>query len=141
MSSEKTLEQRRDERKAAIEESRIAQRAVDLEAIDPLEVEHGDTNVAIVEVPFTPGLPTMAAARTPTDPEMKRYQHRVKIKKVDGEMPDFNAAYVELATSTLIYPDADTFAKMAAARPAIKFQLGLAAVKLAQAVEQAQGKG
>lgn len=135
------VEARRDARKVALEEYRVAQREIDLEAIDPLEIEHGDTNVAIVEVPFSPGLPTMAAARTPTDPEMKRYTHRVKIKNATGEMPDFNAAYIEIASCTLIYPDAETFAKMVAARPALKFQLGLAAVKLAQAVEQASGKG
>lgn len=137
----RALEEKRAARKAAAEDAEKAQLAIDLEAVDALEEEFGYNEIVAMRVPHVPGLPVMVAARCPTEPEMKRYKHRLKLKKIDGDMPDYNFAQAELAESTLKYPDKDTFAKLCAVRPAIKEQLGSAAAKLAQAHSEAEGKG
>lgn len=129
----------RRERKEALQAQADEQRAADLEAVNELEVEHGDTNVVMLDVPFTPGLPTCIAARTPNDAEIKRYRHRLRAHK-EGEKPDTVRAAEELADLVRIYPDADAYSKLRAARPGIHVQLGSAAVKLAAAREESEGK-
>lgn len=141
MSTLAEIEARRADRKAALAEQRDEQRATDLTALDELEASLGDNSVASIDVPFTPGLPTLAACRKPTPAEMKRYRHQTKIKKIDGEMPDMAGPAELVADSCLKYPDEATFKKMCEERPGIKVQLGLVALKLASAESAAEGKG
>jgi hypothetical protein len=134
------VESRRAARKAELAEKRDAQRILDLEAIDALEIEHGDSNVAVLDVPYTPGLPTCVAARCPKPEEIKRYRSRLKAKK--GEQVDAVEAAEELASICRVYPsDSEVYARMLSARPGIHVQLGVAAVGLAAGSEEARGKG
>jgi hypothetical protein len=134
------IEARRAARKAGLQEPRDEQRAADLEAVDALEIEHGDSNVATLEVPFTPGLPTLLAARCPKPIELKRYRDTVKTKK-DGTPGDPIGAAIMVGGVCRVYPDAETFAKVLEARPGVDVQLGLAALKLASAKAEDEGKG
>jgi hypothetical protein len=132
----------RAERKKALQAQADAQRAQDLEKINELEVEHGDTNVIVLDVPYTPGLPTCVAARTPTDPEIKRYRHRVNEGRKGQEIDPKAAqrASEELADVVVIFPSKDDFEAICKARPAVRAQLGAASTKLSQAREEAEGK-
>jgi hypothetical protein len=130
------VEDKRAARKAALASARNTQRALDLVAIDELEVEHGDSNVAIIELPFVEGLPTCAAVRTPKRPEVKRYQDRIKRdKSATAEAAE------EIGKVAVIYPsDPDVVAKLYDSRPGLPVQLGVAALNLATGKDADEGK-
>jgi hypothetical protein len=128
-------------RKALLKEQYEAQREKDIEQLDALETEHGDSNVAYEDFAFIPGLPTLAVVRCPSEPELKRF--RYKVKPVKGEVDAMQAidASEELATCCIIYPDKDTYARMKAAKPGIHVRLGTAALGLVQGSIAEKGKG
>jgi len=128
------------EREAEIAEERAEQMLVDLDAIDALKSELGHSNVAVVELPFTPGLPVLIAARCPTPAESKRFQDRLK-EGAEGEKPDPIAAAREVGASCRKYPDDETWARVLAARPGVLVQLGGEALKLVIGKTRAAGKG
>lgn len=129
------LQAERDRKKAEFKAARDAQELIDLEAIMQLESEHGDESMVVLDVPFTPGFPVKIAARLPLPQEIKRYRARVKVKD-----PDAVGAAEEVADVTLIYPNKDVFDKMCALRNGIKSPLGVAALKLASAKSESEGK-
>lgn len=136
------IEARRAARKAEQDAAAADALAVDLEAIDALEVEHGDSNVKVLRAPFTPGLPTCVAVRTPKPAETKRYRTRVKPRPENQKyQPDYVAAAEELADCCLIYPDAERYKALCEARPGLGVQVGLLALGLATGSEEAEGKG
>jgi hypothetical protein len=135
-------------RKAAIEEKRAARKAelsadeseqhvTDLEAIDALEVQHGDSNVHVLRVPFTPGLPVLVAVRAPKPPEVKRFRARVKSEDKDQAIH----AAEELGESCVIYPDRETFAQLLKERPNLNVDCGTKALSLVVAKSDSEGKG
>jgi hypothetical protein len=131
------IQERRAARKAALAELELEQRAIDLAAIDALEQEHGDGNIAIREVTYSEGLPVLAAVRCPTGVEMKRYKDRLR----EGAKPDGIRAAEEVASSCIVYPTGDDRAKLLAARPALLTELGNAATSLASGRAVEEGKG
>jgi hypothetical protein len=133
-------EERRAARKAEARKAFEAQRVLDLDAIDALEIEHGDSSVGVINVPYADGLPTCAAVRCPKPAEMKRYRARIKPKH-EKDQPDTVAAAEEIAATCLIYPDKDVFASLCLARPGLGAQLGAKAVGLALGSDDAEGKG
>jgi hypothetical protein len=135
-----TAAERRAARKAELADKAAEQREIDLDAIDALEVEHGDSNIAVLTVPFTPGLPVMVAARCPKPAEIKRYQTRVRTKK-DGSAGDPIAAAEEIAACCRVYPDGDSYDALCTARAGLNVQLGVAAITLSAAKDEAEGKG
>jgi hypothetical protein len=135
-------EAKRAEARDVVKEKWSVQKLLDLDAIEPLEAEHGPTNIAILDVEFTDGLPACCACRTPEDSEMKRYRHSVKPKKQDEHITaNMSSAAEELAHVTLVYPTREVFAEMCKARPGIKAQLGALAVRLGTGKAEAEGKG
>lgn len=133
-------EARRAARKAELEAQRKAQHEIDIEALDALEVEHGDSSVEAINVPFTPGLPTMVIVRAPKQVELKRYRDMVKPRK-NGEQGDSVAAAEALASLCLLYPDRETFAKICDARPGVHAQSGATAIQLAVGKSSEEAKG
>lgn len=129
-------EARRAERKAATAAARAEQYAKDLEQIDALEEEHGEDRIAVLTMPsFRQGLPTVVVAGTPQPLVYKRFKQQIVSASDDASRR--TDAMDLLATSCLLYPDKETYAKMREAWPAIHDGLGLEAVKLGQQV----GKG
>lgn len=133
------IEARRAERKAALEKQRKAQRVIDLEALDTLEIEHGDSNVAAVGVPFTPGMVTMAIVRVPKPAELKRYRSRITPDS-KGHMGDMVAAAEEVAAVCRVYPDTEAYEALCEARPGLHVEMGLKALKLGSGREADEGK-
>jgi hypothetical protein len=134
------IQKKRADRKAALADQELAQRALDLEAVDALEVQHGDSNIDVVDVAYTPGLPTCFAVRVPTDPEMRRYKSRLK-GIANSKDVDAIAAAEELGESCLVYPAADVREQMKAARSGALSICGTAALKLCQGRLSSEGKG
>ena len=132
------IEARRSERSKSDELSQKRQRLIDLAKIEELEIELGESNLAKIEVPYTPGCVTIVAARTPTKPEIKRYRFRTRDQKVKpDQIPDTSEGAEELALSTFRYPagddgkpDKEAFEKLCTARPGLLAQLGYAAAAL-----------
>ncbi len=133
------LEAARAERKAKLANAEAEQRLADLLAIDRLEQEHGDSNVAVLESPFTAGLPVMLAVRVPNRAELKRYRDMLKPDKQGRS--DAVAAAILIGKACLIYPAPDVFDAVLEARPGVDVQLGVAAVNLAAARASEEGKG
>jgi|GEM_PF-5023240 hypothetical protein len=130
------VEARRAARKAEQASKRAEQRVLDLEALDGLEVEHGDSNVAHLDVDAGPGLPTLAAVRCPRPAEVKRYQARLREKH-----PDPVAAAEEIGAACLVYPPAgEQRSALLAARPGLPVQLGTLALELATGRAADEGK-
>lgn len=139
MATEDEIQARRSARKAAQRDEQQAQRCLDLEALDALEQEHGDTSVKAIEIPYTPGLPTMVICKAAYAIALQRYRDSVKAQG-DGRTPDYVKAGEQLASLCVVYPDADTYAKVREARPGVHLQLGMAALELATGRAQAEGK-
>lgn len=139
-------ERARAKRKADIKVKRDAQRLIDLTAIEEIEVSLGDSNVTVIDIPYTEGLPTCIACRTPADPELKRYRHRVAsgaVKNEEGKATDPLAgvrAAEELADLVRVYPPDAEYAQIRKARPGVHLQLGTAAVALAVGRREQEGK-
>lgn len=136
MASIKEIEERRAKRKEAHEAERAAQYALDLEALDALEVEHGDGRVSsLTPESFVPGLPTFAVVRVPSALEMKRFRDKVRRDpKSTGEGLD------ELAAVCIVYPDRETYERMRVAFPGMHDSIANRAVKLAEAKTEAEKK-
>jgi hypothetical protein len=132
------LQERIDAQDAALAEAKAEQLPADLAAFVAARDEHGVSNVARLFVPVTPGLPTFALARAPNVNVVKRY--RDNVRPAPDKTPDTLGAAEQVCGATLVYPEPDVFAKMCAARPGLKAQLGLAALALASASETASGK-
>lgn len=127
------IEAERAARKKATADATDTQKAIDLAAINALEIELGDDNLAIVEVPYEPGCVTMVACRCPSTPETKRYRYRARDrqgKRNETVSGDPIEAAEELAESALKYPDLEAFNKVCAARPGLKAQLGALTISL-----------
>ena len=140
MSKSEEIQVRRAARKAELDKQESVQAAIDLEAIDALEVEYGDNNIAVIVVPFTPGSVTRVACRTPKPEEIKRYRYRVKPKKL-GDVPSSQEAASELAAVTVVYPAKEAWDRVLGERPGLDTQLGQRAVALAVGEEESEGKG
>ncbi len=132
MASIEEIEKRRADRKAKLREAEDAQKAIDLEALDACEEAHGDTSVCFVEVPYTPGLPTMVIGRMPRPVELKCYRQSIKVAGKTVDIQASNEAADTLGKQIRIYPEAEVFEKMCAARPDIASMLGARGTKLAQ---------
>jgi len=141
MSTLSEVNKRRADRKEALRVQEDTQRALDLEAIDALEIQFGDSNVTVVDVAFTPGQATCFAVRTPSDPEMKRYKSRIKGVANSKEIDAVGAAE-EVGESCLIYPaDPELRAAMKLARPGALAACGTEALKLGNGRAASEGKG
>ncbi len=140
------IEAKRAARRAASDTASEEQRANDLEAIDVLEGQLGDSNVSTITVPYSDGLPVVAAVRCPKPAEMKRYRDRTKVQLANpGQRkppaaPDLVAAAEELALVCLIYPSREAFEAMCEARPGLCAQAGVMAAELALGKQDEESK-
>lgn len=139
------VEAKRAARKAAAEACREVQLASDLDAIDSIEAERGDSNVAVIRLPYTRDLPAAVAVRVPSLAEMKRYRDRVRPSK-DGRNRDVQPDQVqpaeEIGATCRVYPTDETvFRALCEARPGLLVQMGVRALELGSGREESEGKG
>lgn len=119
-----------------LSEQEQEQEIADLEAINELEIQHGDSNISVLRVPFSPGLPVLLAVRTPKEPEVKRFRARVKSEDKDQQ----TAAAAEIGEACLVYPSREVFAQLAKIRTNLPVDAGTSALKLSVASKDAEGK-
>ncbi len=129
------IRKQRADRQEALLKAEEAQVVVDLTALDAFETELGDSNVAFLKVPFSPGLPVHMIARKPTKPELLRYRAQVKERPRNGKAPEAEKTPTEaceiVADACRIYPaDDETYERLCAERPGARAQLGQLALKL-----------
>jgi hypothetical protein len=137
MATVEEIEARRAARKAELETQRQAQLAKDLEALDELEVEHGDGQIVRVDLNFyTPDLPTMVLARVPRPAEFKRYQDQCS-KKNEGAIV---AATNLLGESCVVYPDKETYARVREKHAGVHVVLATRAVNACAGRQAEEGK-
>jgi hypothetical protein len=147
MSEEKKKPETREERKARIELEKTAQKELDLERINELEIEWGDENIKVLEVNYTEGFPVLLAVRTAKPAELKKYRADMSgaLKGVGGKASfdgsSANKASENLGTLTCVYPDREVLLALAEKRPAILADLGNASVELAKTSLENEGKG
>lgn len=127
------IEARRAARKDSIEQQRKLQLVKDLEALDRLEVEHGDAAIVRIDIPrWQPGLPTMALYRLPTKAENKRYEDTIARGPDNKRSVRAVKAGHDLATVAQIYPERATYRKMCEALAGLHLN---ASVAIRQAFE------
>lgn len=132
------IEARRAARKAATELAREEQRVKDMEALDSLEIEHGDGRVVAIDLGFfDPGLPTFVVARMPAPIERKRYEDMC-VRKTDGAALE---AAKMLASVCVVYPDKDTYEKVKERCTGIHTTVALEAIQLGAGKRREEGKG
>lgn len=135
---------RRKALRAALEEQRKAQLLEDLDAIENLEVELGPANIETLETVYTTGIPALVAVRNPKKAEIDRYQDSIK-PETKGQkivVGDIAKAQAQLGGACLVYPprDSELHKQLLELRPAIKVQAGQAALAIAEARREAEGK-
>ncbi len=136
------IEARRAARKADIATAREAQLAVDLEALDALEVEHGDGKVERLDVErFVPPHPTFIVLRTPSSVQYKRFCDQVSRAAKHGDPKARRDAENMLGESCWVYPaDAEQRKAMLDEFPGLLLSVAIRAAKLVEANEVEEGK-
>lgn len=135
------LEAVRAERAKAAEDRANAQRVVDMTAVLDLEERHGASGVKVIRLPVAAGLPTLIVARRAQPAEHKRYRAQQALdKKGRVDMGAINTAAEMVADLVVVYPDAETYARVRETFPGVHAQAGLAAIKLAEGREDDEGK-
>lgn len=143
MSTIQEIEERRAARKAELAAKKAAQAATDLEALDALEVEHGDDSVAAIEVGrYVENLPTMAVIRAPSAAEYKRFSDQIAKSVQKDNAQQRREAAAMLAASIVVYPaDAGARASLFDAFPGLVNSIVIEATKLVEGKAREEGKG
>jgi len=134
------INRKRADRKAALAVQREVQELTDLQAVDTLECEYGDTGVAIIRVPYAPGRVTCAVVRTPKSIELKRYQDRVRPRGSDGALGDTVKAASELGMACVVDPTGDSLASLVDSLPGLPTQFGVEALQISNGRAIVEGK-
>ncbi len=137
------IEARRTARREKINEARRAQYAIDLEAFDALEEEHGDAVKMLEVTGFVPGLPTLIVIKSPGGTSFyNRYKDQVR--KSNNNAQAIGAAQEMLGASCIVYPkpeDKDLRDRMFKEFPGALISAALAAIKLVELQTEDEKKG
>ncbi len=132
------------ERKAESDEAFTEQRILDLEACEAEEARLGaSVPTKKVDVVWSPGLPTLVMVRCPLKQELTRYRTDLKLKDGAPDPKSATDAAELLAAVCVVYPDrkGDVWKALCEARPGVAAGAGSAAISLAVASAQEEGKG
>src|SRR6185437_5702003 len=143
MSTLEEIERRRAERRAKHEQDRLAQEALDLEAIDALEASSGEPLHTMTANGFKPGVSVKIAFRAPTALEYKRYADMIGRASQKNDPAERRRAAELLAAACWVYPAKDTEerAAMLEAFPGVLISLSIEAAKVAELRAEDEGKG
>lgn len=117
------------------------QRVIDMTAVLDLEARYGANGVKVIHLPVTAGLPTLVVVRRAEPAYLKRYRASQKFDKGGRvDLGTVNDAAEAVADHFVVYPDAETYARVRETFGGIHSQAGLASVKLAEGHEDDEGK-
>lgn len=135
------LKAQRAERAKAADDAADAQRVVDMTAVLELEDTFGASSLKVIHLPATAGLPTLIVVRRAEPAYLKRYRSQQSLtKKGNVDLGSINVAAENVADHSVIYPDAETYARVRETFGGVHAQAGLAAIKLAEGREDDEGK-
>jgi len=137
------IEERRAKKRKERDAAEAEQFAIDLEALEALEDEHGIGVIGSVKTArFVPGLTTRVFFKPPTEAQYNRYTEqygRATDKKSTGGQRD---ALKLLAQSCWVYPKEDEIRKaLVEAFPGLLVSVGLEVAKAGEAERAEEGKG
>jgi hypothetical protein len=137
------IEARRAARKAEIATAREEQYALDLEALDGLEVEHGDGAIARLDVErFVSGHPTFIVMKAPSGIQYKRFCDQVAQATKKQDPKGRRDAENLLGASCWVYPAEEEKRKaMLDAFPGLLLSIAIKAAQLVEAREAKEGEG
>jgi hypothetical protein len=137
------IEAERAARKAELATQRAEQRATDLEALNALEIEHGDGAVVALDLSrFVPGLPTCAIVKAPEVNYYKRFTQKVVSASERKASKDSQVAVEEFGRACWVYPKDDAArSAMQESFPGLLASIAVAAQRLADAKAADEGKG
>jgi hypothetical protein len=136
------IEARRAARKAELAKAQADQFAADLEALDALEVEHGDGAVARLDLErYVKGQPTFAVLKTPSGAQYKRFCDMVSKAVEKNNQVARRAAQDTLAESCWIYPaNSDQRKAMLDEFPGLLVSIAVRATQLVEGRAAEEGK-
>lgn len=136
------IQEERAKRRKDLEKAEEAQNATDLEALNTLEIEHGDGMVRAVKVPtFMRGLPRRVFFKAPTTPQYQRYTDTYGRATTKQSPAGQRAALELLGKSCWLYPtNQEQREALVEAFPGLEVSVGLAAAKLGEAEQENEGK-
>jgi len=126
------IEERRAKRVEAKKKTRDQQYEKDLVEVDRIEEELGPDRVGVLKMQsHIDGMPTLVVVRTPEVGVFTRF--RQMVRRAQGKTHEIGNAKDLLAASCVLYPDADTYAKMKEHWPSIHDNVGNEAIRLGEA--------
>lgn len=133
---------RRAARREAAEKARAEQHEKDLDALDALEEEHGDSNLARLDIEqHVSGQPTLIVLRKPSSVVYKRFVDQVSKAVEKNNAKARRDAQDLLADSCWIYPATpEERAAMIEHFPGIKVSIAIRANQLVEAKAAEEGK-
>lgn len=136
------IEKRRAERKSALAVKKEEQKVKDLEALDALEIEHGDGSVCALQVEgYREGIPTMVVLKAPSQVEYKRFTDMIARASVKNSTSARVDAQHLIGKTCWLYPEKEEQTKMLEAFPGLLLAIALKATQLAEATQVEEGKG
>lgn len=134
------IQEQRAARKAELEKAKAEQFAIDLVALNDLEIEHGDDSVASLETErYVKGLPTMVVLRAPTAAEYKRFVDTIARSK--DNMEARLKSQDLLARSVWVYPAKEQQDEMFSKFPGLLLSIVVRAQQMVEAKAKEEGKG
>jgi len=141
MATIEEIEAERAARKAALAAQRLEQLATDLQALNDLEIQHGDGKIVRVDIGrYVPGLPTMVIMRLPKPVEFKRYTDMIAAR---GDAPgeQLNPS-IMLAESCRLYPaEKEDYERVKAEFTGLHINAAVALRKACEGSAVEEGKG
>lgn len=143
MSTVEEIEARRAARRTEHDKDRLAQEALDLEAIDALEAAAGEPLLTMTANGYKAGASVKIAYRAPSPVEYKRYCDTVGRAQQRGDSIERRKSQETLATSCWVYPEPGTDARkaMLEAFPGVLISLAIEVAKAAEMRSEEEGKG
>lgn len=136
------IKKKRADRKEQAAKDQAAQEEKDLEALDALEMEHGDSCVAPLRVDhFVKGHPMTIVIKAPSKIQYKRFCDQVGKGVEKNNMAMRREAQDLLAESVWVYPKEDAERKaMLEVYPGLLLSIAIEAQKLVEAKRAEEGK-
>lgn len=137
------IEAKRAARQGDLSAAREEQYVTDLEALDALECEHGDSSVMRLDVErYVKGQPTFVVLKTPSPAVYKRFGDMCARAAKTNDAPARRAAENMFGESCWVYPATkEAQASMLEHFPGLVLSIAIAAAKLVEARESETGKG
>lgn len=142
MGKKEEIEARRAARAAKLSSARDDQEVADLEAIDALEFERGETFLTLTVNKYVAGQPVKVAYKAPSSSEYRRYCDMLARATQKNDVLARKAAQELLAESCWVYPsDKERRDSFKETHPGVLLSIAVECAKAAELRAEDEGKG